>query len=670
MKKIVSPLLVIAALAAIAAFFIHRAVPGRHARASDLVPAGTIVFAHLPDIHGTSDRFTTTELYKLGQEPEVKAFLERPRAKAPQNSTWQTQVERIERVDPREAFLAVTSFDGTTPRLIAGFAFNGSRKAVQELIDPARAELQKTHPASKIDIVTYGGAEIELLTDNEFTVAQTIQKEWCLLATNLELLERTIDRLSGKKVAGESLATSALFREATAKLPDAREAIFYAELTDLTKRLADLMAASGQPVSKELENLKKLRAISAATSIEAGKFRDTIYVLAPGSAPQPPLARRSLALTAPATLLYYSAALPADLEIAEATRAALALALPPFATIDKAITEHQLQWSDLGTAFGPEVGFFVEWPQQSLQPLLFFSLDVRDREKAGGFVQALTSANGDTPAWTKEQKEGVDVYRMSPAQPQQLPIAPPSIALSDKFLVIATNGDAALTTIRRGQTKQDGLGAAPAFVNAQNSLIAPTGAYGYLNLQALFERAYGTFRPFIAMSLAFMPSAAEYIDASKLPTTEAVSKHLGQITVSQAQTADGILMQSTGVLTFNQAMIGMLAGSIGASLPALTNAKPGETLDVRKLFGLPGFPSSLPGAAPGPPAAPGAGDVSGRQPVPPRLEKESPAPTPPAPRSSPESEPAAPPVPPHAPEQTPPGPAPATPPTPKPAPDA
>jgi hypothetical protein len=598
MKKIVSPLLVIAALAATAAFFIHRATPGRHARAIELVPAETIVFAHLPDIRGSADRFATTELYKLGQEPEVKAFLDRPRTKAPQSSELTVQLARIDRVDPREAFIAVTSFNGSTPQMIGGFSFHGSQKAVHELIDPARAALQKTHPASKIDIINYGGAEIELLTDKDFTVAQTIQKDWCFLATDLALLQRTIDRLAGKKVDGESLGKSALFRDATAKLPAAREAVFYAELSDLTRRLADLMAATGQPVAKEIENLKKFRAIAAATSIDAGKFRDTVFVLAPGSTPEPPLARHSLALTSAETLLYYSGALPAQFEIPEPTRATLALVAPVFATLDKAIADHQLKWSDLGAAFGPELGFFVEWPQQSLQPVILLSLDVRDREKARGFVQALTAANGAAPAWTHAQENGIDVYRMSQAQPQSLPIAPPSIAFSDRFLLIAANPDAAAIALRRIEAKDQGLGGTASFVNAQNAVVAPTSAYGYLNLQSLFERAYGTFRPFIAMSLAFMPSAAEYIDASKLPTTAVVSKHLGQISFSQAQTADGILVQSTGTLTFNQAIVGVLAGSIGASLPALTSAKPGEALDLSKVFALPGFPPK-PGSAPG-----------------------------------------------------------------------
>ena len=620
MKKIVLPLLVIAALAAVAAFFIHRAAPTRP-RAVELVPETAMVFAHVPDVRGTVERFGTTEMSKLGQEPEVQAFLNRPLAKAPQSAELQAHLMRLAQVDARELFIAVNSFDGPTPQLLGGFAFNGSRKAVRDLLEPARVQLQKARPASKIDLVTYGAAEIELLTDKEFTVAQAIHKDWCLISTDLTLLHRTLDRLDGKKVDGGSLAEAAIFREATAPLPAGREGLFYARLSDLTKRLADLMAATGQPLSTDVEQLKRFRAITASTTIHAGKFLDTIFVLAPGSTPEPQLTRNALALTSPATLVYYSAALPAQFAIPEATRVALATIAPPFAAADKAITEHGLEWKDLGAAFGPELGLLVEWPPQSLQPVMVVALDVRDHAKARKFVETLTAASGEMPAWSHQEENGISVYRSS-QPPQPVAIAAPSLAFSDRFLLISASRDAAMMAMRRAEEQQSGLSSTTDFVAAQQALVAPTTAYGYFNLQALFDRAYGTFRPFLAMSLAFMPNAAEYVDASKLPPTETVSRHLGQITYSQAQTADGILAQSSGTFTLNQALLGIVAGSVGAAFPALNNARAGQPLDLSKLFGIPGFPPQTPATAPRTdPAAPNE-SLQKDPPLPP-IEKES-----------------------------------------------
>ena len=80
MKKIVSILLVIVFLAMVAAFFIHRATR-YHPRGAELVPAETVFFLHLPDLRATAERFRQTELFKLGEEPEVQAFLAQPRQK-------------------------------------------------------------------------------------------------------------------------------------------------------------------------------------------------------------------------------------------------------------------------------------------------------------------------------------------------------------------------------------------------------------------------------------------------------------------------------------------------------------------------------------------------------------------------------------------------------------
>jgi hypothetical protein len=55
------------------------------------------------------------------------------------------------------------------------------------------------------------------------------------------------------------------------------------------------------------------------------------------------------------------------------------------------------------------------------------------------------------------------------------------------------------------------------YTSAAATVVAPTATFGYIDLRGLVERAYGTFRPFLLMSLAFMPEAGQYIDAGKAP---------------------------------------------------------------------------------------------------------------------------------------------------------
>jgi hypothetical protein len=127
MKNIIPLGIVIAAVAAAAVYFVQK--PGRTGpRASDLVPTDAIFFAHLPDVRETAERWKKTSLYELSQEPEMQAFLERPREKLPLFQKVQAVLDRLQRVQPREGFFAVNSIEGKTPELVAGFAFSGSEK--------------------------------------------------------------------------------------------------------------------------------------------------------------------------------------------------------------------------------------------------------------------------------------------------------------------------------------------------------------------------------------------------------------------------------------------------------------------------------------------------------------------------------------------------------------
>jgi hypothetical protein len=469
-------------------------------------------------------------------------------------------------------------------------------------------------------LITYGATEIEIFTDKELTFAQAFRGEWCFIATDLQLLERTLDRYEHRANSGEaSLANSDIFKRTLERLPARREVLFFAQLGKLSDRLLALLKAAGQPAMKEVQELTKLQAVGAATQFDGGQLRDTIFVLAPGSTKEPPLTRDSLALSSPATLVYYAAALPLKIELPESTAAMVAMVMPGFDALNKALAEKALSLSDLGVAFGPEMGVLLEWPQQTMQPSFVLALDVRDAAKAKGFVEVLTGGVLGSPAWARNEHDGVTYYVV----PQQgIGLTAPTLALTDKFVVVGLTHMAITEALARLQSGEAKVNGTAAFRAAEQSVKRATSAYGYVDLRGLFERVYGTFRPLLAMSLAFMPDAAQYIDASKLPSTEAISKHLGPIVYSQSTSPEGILVESTGTITMNQALVGVLAGSLSAALPALTGASGDGAFDPAKLFGLPKLP------IPAPPSPKDATPTPG-EPEP------GPAP-PPAPATSPE----------------------------------
>ena len=568
MKKVIPAVIVLVALAAVAFMYFSRTAV-HHVKATELAPAETIFFAHFPDLRRTAERWPKTALAQIGAEPEVKAFLAKPRASAPQMKLWDQQLAQLEHVEPGEAFLAVTSIEGNQPRFIAGFSYAGRKADVDALLAQPRADMKQNWPAGKADVTMQGRTEIETFTYQDTTIGEAFCQDWYLVSNDMELLRHTID-ISGQGLGAKALGASDLFRKGTARLPADGEVVLFAQVGTLSDRLVSLLVASGQaPDPKQIADLKKIQAIALGTKFEDALMRDTLFILSPGNVTEPPLAQNALALSDPNTFLTYATALPTNIDVADSSLGVVRLMVPGFLAFEGGLTAKGLKLTDFSKAFGPEFGTLLDWAQGAPQPSLLFAMDVRDAATAKSFVEVFTGGSGGTP-WGHEEKDGVTVYQSPPAQ--GLLAVSPTLALTDHFLVIGFSQPDVLAGIAQLKNGKAAIAASPAFAQAAKSVGTPTSGYGYLDLKTLVERSYGTLRPFIAMSLAFSPDAAKYVDAGKLPSTEAISKHLSPSVYSQSVSADGTLIESVGPLTFNQVVGVTLGGAIAAAFPMIENA--------------------------------------------------------------------------------------------------
>lgn len=595
MKKIVFGLLLLVCVG-LAAFFIKIRPEKQVSRATELLPADTLLLAHLPDCQRTVRRWDLTALSQIWREPEMVSFMEKPRAKMAANLQWLGQVEKYQQIQPKEAFVAVTSVDGPTPKIVAGISFSGSRARFDALLKESLGALKSAHPAGKSDLITYGGAEIESFTDKETTVVGGFRGDWYFVSNNLELLERTLDRYDRKpELATSSLADAAFFTKATAPLPADRDLLLFAQPGTLVERAGALMAASGyKSDEQQLAGLKSTQAVAVSTKLDGTQFRDTIFVLSSAHDQGATLARHSLACTSPATLMYFATSLPSTLKLPNST-VAMAL-LPALEPIEKALAAKGLKFGDLGKTFGPELGALVDWPQTSAQPTVLLALDVRDPVNAQAFTEVLASMKLGGADWAKTSREGASIY--SAASDAGIV---PVLGLSENFLILGLSEASVITALDRAKVGGANLGSKPEFEVSTRTLPSTTKTYAYVDLRGAFERAYGTFRPFIGMAVAFSPEAGQYIDAGKLPTTDAIARHLGPVIFSQSTNADGTLMESTGPLTLNQAVLGVAAGSLVAALPNLKN-RALKDMDPAKI--LPKKDSTGPQPAPSPAPAP------------------------------------------------------------------
>jgi hypothetical protein len=332
-----------------------------------------------------------------------------------------------------------------------------------------------------------------------------------------------------------------------------------------------------------------------------------MFILSPGNAAEKPLARSALGLSDANTLLTYSTLLPTNFDSADSSLGVLRTMLPAYAAFEGSLEKQGLKPNDFGKAFGPEFGMVLNWSDGAAQPSALFALDVRDAATAKKFVDALAEGGGSSPAWGREEKEGVTMYQSPPPQ-GLIPIAP-SLVLTKRFLVVGFSPTEAVAGAGQLESGKAAIASTPAFAESSKAVGQPTAGFGYVDLKMLVDRAYGSLRPWIAMSLAFSPDSAQYVDAGHLPRTEAISKHLSPAVFSQSVTPDGTLIESVGPVTFNEVGLLVAGAAAGAAFPMIQNAvSSGIKLDPGLLQGSPLQQLAPKEEAPKPDAAPAPGE--------------------------------------------------------------
>ena len=99
-------------------------------------------------------------------------------------------------------------------------------------------------------------------------------------------------------------------------------------------------------------------------------------------------------------------------------------------------------------------------------------------------------------------------------------------------------------------------------------------------------------KPAALLGAAFLyPQANDYVDLSKLPPVEAISKHLSPTVMSSTLDTQGELIESTGSVTLFQAGAALAGSSVAVAMPFLESKFGG-------LLPHAGAPAAAPSAPP------------------------------------------------------------------------
>jgi hypothetical protein len=636
MKKFVSALVVAFALVA-GGFAVYSVQKSGRAPAAPLAAAGylpeeTLVLLALPNPEATAKAWTTTDLCKIFAEPEVRSFLEKPLSKLPAMlPPYQIPagtLDALAKVNPKNLFVALTALnEQNEPHLVAGFQFQGPSSGVDQLLAPVKEMIHKEMPAGKSDLVAYQGHSIETYDasagaefESRNKLASVYLNDWYFISNDLVALKACIDRFDHRAPGSVALDHEQDFQAVTAKLPGAYESLIFLRAQPFLKKAFDMQAATGQPADPEaVAEAEKMRAFGATTSIENGKLRDSMYSLAPGLKQPAALQMSSMPLTSVDTLFYAAGVLnlPEHFKAPSMPNTA-GIAVPGLQMINGFFA--QLQGS-AGTydafvaAFGKECGVDLEWPENSAQPTLVLSLDVKDQAAAEKLVTSLTSTPIGDAVWQvkKTAKLGLPLHTLTIPNMDSIR---PALLVTPKLAILGLSAESV------EQKAEDAAGAthpnvtqSETYKAAAAELTEPNIAFGYLDSRAFFERVYGIAKPAAMLGAAFfLPQANDYVDLAKLPAAEVISKHLSPTFFSETMDGQGALMESEGTVTMGQGVFLLTAAATAAAVPFIEAQMPALLQGIA--------PSATPSAVT-PAPAPG--------PLPP-----NPAPTAPAALASPQ----------------------------------
>jgi hypothetical protein len=558
MKRLISLVVAVVVAAAAGWYVWNRSQKMSNAYVSVLLPRETIFLAHMPDFNRTRDQWRQSDIYALYREPEVQDFLRKPLSNLSTPKGFGVQIlEKIEQLEPKNIFVALTSLENNSPKLAGGFRFRGSTANAEQIIGKWRSQFLEKNPNAKREKVQYRHHEIERIAATPFPLMTAYDRPWFFVATDLTELKALLDRADGRlKNGNETLDQDEAYRAAIAHRPSSYALFFYLQPKTFAERLAALRAAIQSPAAASQQTiLEQMRSVSGATRLEGGKIYDLLFVGMPqleSRNGKTSLTRSSLTLGTKETFFYLSMLLNLGERIETLNQAAgLSGMMQKFA---QAFLDSGITADDWKAAFGPELESLADWPSSSHWPALLLTLPVLDVARAAKIVEAATRAD-EGVIWTQSEKDGARYFSMQ--SPASFVAITPTVALSDRLLVAGFNPVSVEEAVKRSGRASSELADSQTYKSAARLVPAPTNFFAYIDTQFLYSRLDASLRPMLLMAAAFMPAISNSVDLSKLPSPEVITKHLSPIVSSQRYERDGYLSESAGPITLNQSVLGL-----------------------------------------------------------------------------------------------------------------
>ncbi len=512
--------------------------------AATLVPAETVAFVNLPNLPRTFMRWKGTALAAIGREEDVKAFLEKPVKKLFSDPGASEANSLLAALKPGNIFLAVTMVTENETRALVGFQFWGDREAYDNAVGRLRSELPGG--AGTPSTVDHNGTAIVSSEHGGFQLFSAVVGRWGFLATNLDTLRNAIDRATARETS-PSLAGAERLRKVAARLPSDPDFLaFFQPEAALDALVAAGSRMGAQVIPAQVDALRAAEAVGVAWKIDGEIQRDAVFTLRKPAMKKPALDHAAIGFTSPATIVFVESFLDAGALPAALNSVPELAADPRIAALATLASE----------AIGNSAGVIVDWPEGAGMPSAIGTLALRDRAKALDFAGLVAPA---LPGLQTRKEGNLDILSLAnPTNPFFAPVA----VLTDTQILFGLDEASTLAAASAGRAAEP-LSASPAFQPFTPTFESSNEIFAYADTRTLFERAYTALRPILVFGASVMPGLSDSMDIGKLPSTNSIAKHLTPMVLSQRGLDDGTLLESSGPLTFNQAIL-LLGGGITA----------------------------------------------------------------------------------------------------------
>jgi len=548
--------------------FVLRAEEGVQT-AARLLPPETVMFAELHDVQRTVERLMQSSWGDLAREPEVGGFLGKLIAAAAKEAPMELResLGQIAKTLPVSGFFAMTEMPDfqnpsahAVPKMLLGASYRGEPQVMENLLQKLRDSVLKNASVKQAK-GTIEGTEIETFADSDFSVSFAHADKQVLLATDRKLLTQALARRAGR--GSRSLADTegwqAVEKEAVTS-PDATGFLSYDAF------LEKLSSAAGRDAAA-ITAMRSLmpQFLSVSTKFDGPLMRERAYLHYRMVLPRMESKHRSLAFTGEDTFAY----LESSLATMGMTVDKLIESNPLLKEAGSELEKHGLTLADISHTFGPEISFVSDWESGGLAiPTAFAAVEVRDLEKARKFIGMITEAIDPEGKLIEKEHRGAKLWSMK----GPVPLVQPTVALSGTHLMFGLNPGTVTAALDHLASGKSALAESASFTGALKTVGEPNGGLGFIDSARLVERLYDRMRPFIAVAIAGNPKVSEFLDASMLPKTAALARHMPPFVAGFHAGQHGYVVESTGPVTY-VAGVGGVALIAGFSIPVMTAAR-------------------------------------------------------------------------------------------------